>query len=43
MANDSGFELGAHEQTYGGFIGLMKWGTVASAIVAAIVVFLIAN
>lgn len=29
--------------TYSGFIGLMKWGTVASIIVAAIVVLLIAG
>jgi hypothetical protein len=29
--------------TYGGFIGVMKWGTIASVIVTAIVVFIIAN
>jgi hypothetical protein len=29
--------------TYGGFIGVMKWGTIATVIVTAIVVLLIAN
>ena len=33
----------AHERNYSGFIKLFKWGTVASAIIAAIVVFIIAN
>jgi hypothetical protein len=36
-------DLKAHEQTYSGFTALLKWGTVASAIVAIIVVFLIAG
>jgi hypothetical protein len=40
---DSGFEMQAHEGTYSGFIGLMKWGTILSAIVAAFVVLLIAS
>lgn len=30
-------------ETYQGFVGLMKWGTVASVIVAAIVVLLISS
>jgi hypothetical protein len=30
-------DMKAHEQTYHGFIGLLKWGTVASALVAALV------
>ena len=33
----------AHERNYSGFIKLFKWGTVASAIVAAIVIYVIAN
>lgn len=33
----------AHEETYGLFTGLMKWGTIICAIVAVIVVFIIAN
>lgn len=36
-------DLKAHEQTYSGFTALLKWGTVASAIVAIVVVFLIAG
>jgi hypothetical protein len=36
-------DLKAHEQTYSGFTALLKWGTVASAIVTVIVIFLIAN
>lgn len=31
------------EQTYSGFVGLMKWGTIASVAVAAVVVLLIAT
>ena len=34
-------DLKAHEQTYSGFTSLLKWGTLATAIVAIIVVFLI--
>ncbi len=30
------------EETYAGFIGLVKWGTILSAVVAAIVILLIA-
>jgi hypothetical protein len=30
-------------QTYHGFIGVMKWGTIASIVVAAIVVLLISS
>jgi len=33
----------AHENTYKGFLALMKWGTLGSAIVAAFVVFLISK
>jgi hypothetical protein len=40
---DSGFEMKAHEGTYSGFLGLMKWGTIISVILAAIVVLLIAS
>lgn len=36
-------DLKAHEKTYTGFTALLKWGTVASAVVALIVIFLIAN
>ncbi len=45
MAADGGSrgDLQAHEQTYAGFISFFKMGAVASFIVAAIVVFLIAH
>lgn len=36
-------ELKAHAGTYGSFLGLMKWGTIAAAILAAIVVLLISR
>lgn len=41
MANNG--DLNAHEQTYTGFTALLKWGTIASAVTALIVVLLIAN
>ena len=40
---DHGMDYSAHEKTFSGFSALMKWGTVASLIAAAIVVFLIAS
>ena len=40
---DTGNDVRAHEETYGFFTGLMKWGTIVSAIVAMIVVFIIAT
>ena len=41
MAQDG--DLKAHRQTYSGFTSLLKWGTVATAIVTIVVVFLIAG
>lgn len=38
----SGNDMKMAEETYSGFIGLIKWGTILSAIVAVIVVLLIA-
>lgn len=43
MAGASGNDMKAHEGTYAGFIGLMKYGAIACVIVALIVVLLIAN
>lgn len=40
---DTAKQTKAHEDTYGFFTGLMKWGTIISAIVAMIVVLIIAN
>ncbi len=34
-------ELKAHSGTYDAFIGMMKWGTIGAAILAALVVWLI--
>ena len=36
-------DMTAHSGTYEGFIGLMKWGSVATAVVVAIVIALIAS
>jgi hypothetical protein len=33
----------AHEQTYAGFTAMLKWGTVLTAIVTLVVIFLIAG
>lgn len=41
-ANGAKQDLKEHEGTYGGFLSLMKIGTILSAIVAALVVYLIA-
>ncbi|ARS29042.1 aa3-type cytochrome c oxidase subunit IV [Sphingomonas sp. KC8] len=41
--NDAKNDLKAHEGTYGGFLSLLKIGTIATALVAALVVYLIAN
>lgn len=43
MAEGSGFEMKAHEQSYGRFIGLLKYGAVAAFVVTAIVVLIIAS
>lgn len=36
-------DMKAHQETYAGVMNLLKWGTVASFLVGAIVVLLIAN
>ncbi|MFS0738726.1 aa3-type cytochrome c oxidase subunit IV [Sphingomonas sp. 1P06PA] len=44
MANETtGMDYKAHEGTYGGFLSLLKIGTVITVILTAIVVLLIAN
>jgi hypothetical protein len=40
---DTDRELARHADTYGFFTGLMKWGTILSALAALIVIFIIAN
>ena len=42
MGSNSG-DLKAHENTYSGFTAMMKWGTIASFLVGAIVVLIISN
>lgn len=39
----SGNDINAANETYAGFITLLKWGSIATAIVAASVVALIAS
>jgi hypothetical protein len=43
MANSSGVQLKAHEQTYIGFLKLLKYGAIASFAIAVIVVYLLAS
>jgi hypothetical protein len=39
----TGMEMKGHERTYTGFLSLLKYGTIAAFVVAAIVVILIAS
>ena len=39
----SGNDLKAHETTYSGFIGLVKFGIIGTALVAAFVIFMISK
>lgn len=39
----SAMDYPAHEKTWVGFVALMKWGTIATVAVTALVVFLIAS
>ncbi|APL93454.1 hypothetical protein Sj15T_18350 [Sphingobium sp. TA15] len=41
MASDG--NMNSATQTYEGFVALIKWGTIASVVVAALVVLLIAS
>lgn len=36
------FDMKAHESTYGSVMAMLKWGTIACALVAALVIWLIA-
>lgn len=38
----SGNDMKAAESTYSGFLGMLKWGTIAVVLIAALVVVLIA-
>ncbi len=37
----SGNDMKAHETTYEGFIGLLKWGSVLTALVTVFVMYMI--
>ncbi len=39
----SGNDMKSAESTYSGFLNLLKWGSVATAIVAVVVIALIAS
>jgi hypothetical protein len=39
----NGMDQKAHVATYTGFLNMAKWGTIATAIVVAVVVFIIAS
>jgi Bacterial aa3 type cytochrome c oxidase subunit IV len=39
----SGNDMKAHEQTYGGVMNLLKWGTIASFLIGMLVVMIIAS
>ena len=41
MANEGEFK--AHQETFHGVMNMLKWGTVATILVVALVVFLIAS
>lgn len=43
MASDNSGDFVQHRQTYDGFMVMVKWGTLAVVIVAAVVVALIAS
>jgi hypothetical protein len=36
-------DMKAHEGTYAGVMSMLKWGTIASALLAALVIILISN
>ena len=39
----SGNDMKAHESTYSGFLGLVKWGSILTVLVVALVVIKIAS
>lgn len=39
----SAMDYPEHEKTWGGFVALMKWGTIVTIAVVALVVFLISK
>lgn len=39
----SGNDMNAHESTYSGFLGLVKWGSILTVLVVAFVIIKIAS
>lgn len=39
----SGNDMKAHEATFVGFIGLVKWGSIVTALVTAFTIYMISN
>lgn len=39
----SGNDMKAHESTYNGFLGLVKWGSILTVLVTAFVIITIAS
>lgn len=39
----SGNDMKAHEATFAGFTGLVKWGSIVTALVTAFVIFMISK
>ena len=39
----SGNDMKAHESTFAGFTGLVKWGSIATALITAFVIYTISN
>jgi Bacterial aa3 type cytochrome c oxidase subunit IV len=42
-SSDNQQDMAAHNQTYGGVMGMLKWGAAATAIIVIIVVMIIAR
>lgn len=43
MASETANDVKAHESTYSGFIGMLKWSVPLIIVITAVVVLLIAN
>jgi hypothetical protein len=39
----SGHDMKTANETYAGFVGMIKWGAISTAVITAFVVFLIAS
>jgi Bacterial aa3 type cytochrome c oxidase subunit IV len=39
----SGNDMKSHDSTYSGFIGMVKWGSIVTALVTAFTIYMISN